>query len=79
MFCIDFQPLYVYVNGEPIKELEHLSVGSSTSQATTSTQPKRPLTLASTSDDEDSKKTKSMDIYKQRQYQKLVSKNAPKP
>jgi hypothetical protein len=55
--------MYVYMNGDPIPELEHLS-----NQANAQ---KRPLIFTSNSDDEDTKKTKSMDIYKQRQYQKL--------
>ena len=54
-FNLDFQPLYVYINGEPIKELEHLS-SASLSQSS-SGQQKRPLTFTSTSDDEDSKKS----------------------
>jgi cleavage stimulation factor subunit 3 len=65
----DFTPVYIYPNGEPIKELEHLQSAANTTSA--ANMQKRPLVFTSMSDDEDSKKTKSMDIYKQRQFQKL--------
>jgi len=35
---------------------------------------KRPIANGSNSDDEDTKKGKIMDIYKQRQYKKLIQK-----
>ena len=60
----DFQPFYVQINGEPIRDFEHLS---------SSTMLKRTFANAG-SDDEDAKKGKSMDIYKQRQYKKLIQK-----
>jgi hypothetical protein len=63
------------VNGEPIKELEHLTLnvpGAGSSTATSGM--KRPIVNGSNSDDEDTKKSKIMDIYKQRQYKKLIQK-----
>ena len=81
----DFHPLYVYVTGEPIRDLESLGisisssgVGSSSAMGlgsglqTMGTIGKRPVTNAANSDDEDSKKSKTMDIYKQRQFKKLI-------
>jgi hypothetical protein len=66
---LDFQPIYVYINGESIKELEHLSVITTTQ---TNIASKRPVQNGgANSDDDESKKSKTMDIYKQRQYQKL--------
>ncbi|CAF1033907.1 unnamed protein product [Brachionus calyciflorus] len=62
----DFQPLYIHINGEPIREFEHLISGPIISH-------KRAFANAG-SDDEDTKKGKSMDIYKQRQYKKLIQK-----
>jgi hypothetical protein len=49
------------MNGDPIQELEHLSNQGNLH--------KRPS--AWDDEDDDIKKSKSMDIYKQRQYQKL--------
>ena len=62
----DFQPLYVHMNGEPIRDFDHLSAGLFIGQ-------KRSFMNAG-SDDEDTKKAKTMDIYKQRQYKKLIQK-----
>jgi cleavage stimulation factor subunit 3 len=75
----DFQPLYVYINGDPIRELDHLNSMTSNLNLNMNSQmatvSKRSI-LASNSDDEESKKTKTMDmdIYKQRQYKKLIDK-----
>ncbi len=63
-----------------MKELEHLTLniasggtnGSSTTPSGSGM--KRPIANGSNSDDEDSKKSKIMDIYKQRQYKKLIQK-----
>ena len=76
----DFQLAYVYVNGQSMRELEHLSYvpqtltisqvsgyGNKRSNANVNT-----ASAGVNSDDEDSKKRKSMDIYKQRQYKKLM-------
>ena len=49
------------MNGDPIQELEHLSNQGNLH--------KRPSVWDD--EDDDIKKSKSMDIYKQRQYQKL--------
>jgi hypothetical protein len=72
----DFQPCYVYINGEPIRELDHLNSMTSSLNLNMSNQTNKRSVIGSNSDDEDSKKTKSieMDIYKQRQYKKLIDK-----
>ena len=61
---------YVYINGEPIKEIDHVTSlqGSNSGQIGL----KRSMNSSANSDDEDSKKGKTMDIYKQRQYKKLM-------
>ncbi len=80
----DFQLNYVYLNGEPMREMEHISNGQSTSTAfhgSIYAGHKRPVkeighsSQGPNSDDEDSKKSKTMDIYKQRQYKKLMQQN----
>jgi cleavage stimulation factor subunit 3 len=80
-FSDEFQPNYVYINGEPIREFEHLGGSVSAPVASAqqiSTSLKRQLPGSginnSNSDDEDSKKAKLMDIYKERQYKKLLLK-----
>lgn len=70
-FSLDFQPIYVYINGESIKELEHLSVITTTQPNIASKRPAQNGAGAN-SDDEENKKSKTMDIYKQRQYKKLI-------
>lgn len=69
----DFQLAYVYLNGEPIRELEHLS---NIQQTLTSNQigykNRNANNPRDDEDDDDSKKGKTMDIYKQRQYKKLM-------
>lgn len=70
-FKLDAQLAYIYINGEPIKEIDHvtsLHQGSNAGQ----TGLKRAMNSGINSDDEDSKKGKTMDIYKQRQYKKLM-------
>lgn len=63
-----------------MKELEHLTLNMpSTGTSGSTTTPggsgmKRPIANGSNSDDEDTKKSKIMDIYKQRQYKKLIQK-----
>lgn len=66
----DGQMAYVYINGEPIKEIDHVTSlqGSNSGQIGL----KRSMNSSANSDDEDSKKGKTMDIYKQRQYKKLM-------
>ena len=82
----DFQLNYVYLNGEPMREMEHLSHVQPTQAAIHAHGGgygghKRPArdtghsSQAGNSDDEDSKKGKTMDIYKQRQYKKLMQHN----
>ena len=69
---------YVYLNGEPMKELEHLSSLVHSMNSNGHSGPslfKRSSANGANSDDEDSKKAKTMDIYKARQYKKLI-KNA---
>jgi len=79
----EFQPNYVYINGEPMKELENLlnpftlvSTSTSNMNSKSATGTVKRSIIGSNSDDEDSKKTKAieMDIYKQRQYKKLIDK-----
>lgn len=64
---------YIYIDGRPIKEMEHLSnlqqgIGATNQMSGY----KRSANTAGGSDDEDSRKSKTMDIYKQRQYKKLM-------
>lgn len=75
----DFQPLYVYLNGEPMRELEHLNILAGNLNSNTGsqqTQANKRSILNANSDDEDSKKTKTaeLDIYKQRQLKKYIDK-----
>lgn len=65
----DFQLSYVYINGDPIKEIEYLS---NAQQSIGASQLGYKRSNGNNSDDEDSKKGKTMDIYKQRQYKKLM-------
>ena len=91
-FPDEFQPNYVYINGEPMKEFEHLTggsggigAGSTVGSSNVSSNQQMPTSLKrhhqqtgsntnnnANSDDEDNKKTKLMDIYKERQYKKLL-------
>jgi hypothetical protein len=57
----DYIPNYVNVYGEQIRETDGSVVA------------KRPLQTQNDSDDEDSKKARVMDIYKQRQHMKLAT------
>lgn len=114
----DFQPAYLFVSGEPMRDLENIAAamsaslnpnlqyagggggaggggmgpgglgGSGAGQAGGTSGGggagvgggKRSAGNAATnSDDEDSKKSKTMDIYKQRQYKKLIKNEQQKP
>lgn len=67
---------YVYINGEPIKELEHLSNIAQTLVPGQFGYKRSNVGNGNNSDDEDSKgKSKTMDIYKQRQVKKLMQHN----
>lgn len=57
----DFVPNYVNLYGEQIKETDGSGVA------------KRALQTQNDSDDEDNKKARVMDIYKQRQHMKLAT------
>ncbi len=71
----DFQLSYVYLSGEPMREMEHLSHVQQAHMSHGHKRPARDSANAVHSDDEDSKKGKTMDIYKQRQYKKLMQQN----
>jgi hypothetical protein len=67
---------YVYLNGEPIKELEHLANIEKTLVPGQIGFKRSAVGNGNNSDDEDSKgKSKTMDIYKQRQVKKLMQHN----
>ena len=82
---LDFKPWYVKLNSDPIPGMEHLvhrrpatTKTSTDSNAASSAPPatnlKRAHANGSNSDDEDSKKAKKIDIYKQRQVKKFLTK-----
>lgn len=74
----DFQPLYVYINGEPMRDIDNLNLltGNININVGSQTTASKRSILGSNSDDEDTKKSKTMDmdIYKQRQFKKLIEK-----
>lgn len=76
-FCIDFQPLYVYVNGESMKDSDHTSGGhkkTSHGMGPAGGGSSKRNQFSVNSDEDDGKRLKLMDIYKQRQYKRLIQK-----